>query len=228
MLDGSRTCGIVGTLLCAAALLAFNLPDYVGLLDFGPTLGHCGSGFCQGVSDSMRAALGSGLLAQAGVDFVPMLVALPWTLFRIGFFLSEDKQNSKAVGALMWATIMCMFRLSLLPATIAYIATADSQIVLWYAAFLVLPLCLLSFIAATGRHRLGWYFLWGWGFFAVPLFGMTAVALQEDWWTLMQRAWQSFQASWPSFLAEFTLSDVVISDVFFLLIYGRTRGGAAA
>ena len=38
-------------------MLVLNLPDYVGLLDFG-VLEHCGSGFCKAVTDSMKSAVG--------------------------------------------------------------------------------------------------------------------------------------------------------------------------
>ena len=65
---------ITGSLFYAAGMLVFNLPDYVGLLDFG-SLERCGSGFCKAVAASMKSAFGSGLLAKAGIEFLPLLAS---------------------------------------------------------------------------------------------------------------------------------------------------------
>ena len=67
-------CSPQGNLFYAAGLLVFNLPDYVGLLDFG-MLQRCGSEFCKALAASMKSAVGSGLLAKAGMEFLPLLVS---------------------------------------------------------------------------------------------------------------------------------------------------------
>ena len=122
-----------------------------------------------------------------------------------------------ALYVLMWCTMSSLPRLSLLPATMAYVYNPDSLIVDWYAIFLVATIGLMVCIHATGRKGLGWYFLWGWVFFLLPLLMMATVALQEALGSLLLRMWRSLWEDWSTFLAEFTLSDVVISDAFFLL-----------
>jgi hypothetical protein len=157
------------------------------------------------------------MLANAAMHFVPILLSLPWTLFRIGFFMAVDQDNRDFVRVLMWCTMSSLPRLSLLPATMAYVYNPDSLIVDWYAIFLVATIGLMVCIHATGRKGLGWYFLWGWVFFLLPLLMMATVALQEALGSLLLRMWRSLWEDWSTFLAEFTLSDVVISDAFFLL-----------
>ena len=46
----------------------------------------------------------------------------------------------------MWATFSCMFRLSSLPATAAFIASPGITVVCWFLAFLLLPTVLAAFI----------------------------------------------------------------------------------
>ena len=62
----------------------------------------------------------------------------------------------------MWCTISCLPRLSLLPATMAYVYNPSPAVGRWYAVFLVATMGLMVFIHASGRKGLGWYFLWGW------------------------------------------------------------------
>ncbi|CAE7265851.1 unnamed protein product [Symbiodinium necroappetens] len=216
----SRSIGFIGSLAYASGLLVFNLPDYVGLLDFGE-LQRCGSGFCSAVAFSMKTAIGSGLLAKAAVEFLPLLVSFSWTLFRIGFFLALDSRNADAVKALMWVTLSCMLRLSPLPGTAAFIASPGQEVILWFSAFLLMPAMLLAVIVKFRLTHLGWYFLWGWVLYLVPLLMMARYALGMDLATLLHRLYKYLKADWPSFLAEFTLSDVVLSDLFFAVLFSK-------
>lgn len=216
----SRSIGFIGSLAYASGLLVFNLPDYVGLLDFGE-LQRCGSSFCSAVAFSMKTAIGSGLLAKAAVEFLPLLVSFSWTLFRIGFFLAWDSRNADAVKALMWVTLSCMLRLSPLPGTAAFIASPGQEVILWFSAFLLMPAMLLAVIVKFRLTHLGWYFLWGWVLYLVPLLMMARYALGMDLATLLHRLYKYLKADWPSFLAEFTLSDVVLSDLFFAVLFSK-------
>lgn len=63
-----------------------------------------------------------------------------------------------------------------------------------------------------------WYILWGWVFYLVPLLGLASCALGEDMGTLIRQLWTYASENWMNLLAEFTLSDVVLSDMFFLLL----------
>ena len=96
----------------------------VSLLGFGP-LGRCCSEFCKGVALSMKTAIGAGLLTKTSIEFLPLLVCLAWTLFRIGLFLSSEGRNAEAVNALMWVTLSSMLRLSPLAGTAAFVASAS-------------------------------------------------------------------------------------------------------
>ena len=227
----------------------FNLPDYVGLLDFG-SLERCGSEFCKALAGSMKSAVGSGLLAKAGMEFLPLLAAgcefwisfkflliiksscwqfsdtfkdgkvcLAWTSFRIGFFLASDPKNAHLVNALMWVTLSSMLRLSPLAGTVAFIASPKTEVIGWFTAFLTLPALLLGIIVKCRLTHLGWYFLWGWVFYLVPLLVMASYALGMDFLTLISKFFNYLREDWPSFLAEFFLSDVVISDLFFTMVF---------
>ena len=176
-----RFLGMAGAGMYITSMVSLNLPNYVGMLDFRPTLGHCGAKFCTEVATSMASALGTGMLANSAMHFVPILVSLPWTLFRIAFFLAVDQANRDVVFVLTWCTMSCLPRLSLLPATMAYVYNPDSLIVDWYVIFLLATMGLMVLIHATGRKGLGWYFLWGWVFFLVPLLMMASVALEESY-----------------------------------------------
>jgi len=90
LLQVCRLCGFIAMLAYTAGMLAENAPDYVGMLDFKPMLGRCGAKFCASVASSMRTALGAAFLAHSGATYIPLLLSLPWTLDRIGFFLSVD------------------------------------------------------------------------------------------------------------------------------------------
>ena len=48
---------------------------------------------------------------------------------------------------------------------------------------------------------------------------MASHAIGVDMWTLLLRLRDYLREDWPSFLAEFTLSDVVISDLVFAMIF---------
>jgi len=65
-----------------------------------------------------------------------------------------------------------------------------------------------------------WYLFWGWAFFLVPLLAMGSVAMEEGMWSLWCRLYRSLFSpdNWPNSVAEFTLSDVVISDMFFMIL----------
>jgi hypothetical protein len=219
-LRAGRLCGLFGTLAYVAGTLFENMPDYVGLLDFTPTLGKCGSEFCASVASSMRAALGSAFLAHSGAFFIPLLISLPWTLGRIGFFLAKDDANANAVAALTWGTLTCILRLSILPATVAFIYRPVPPVAWLYVVFLVGPSLFLTWVVSTKRTSLAWYFVWGWTVFLLPLLGMGSVALDESMWTLWYRIFRGLlmNGRWADTLAEFALSDVVISDMFFMIL----------
>jgi len=220
LLKACRLSGFLGTLAYVMGMLIGNMPDYVGMLDFKPTLGRCGSHFCTAMAASMRAAFGAALLAQSGATFIPVLVSLPWTLGRIGFFLSVDSANGRAVAALTWGTLTCMLRLSILPATVAFVYRPVALVAAWYVLFLAAPSLFLLWIVVTRRTNLLWYLLWGWAFFLLPLLSMGSVALEEGMWPLWCRICRSLfsEDNWPNSIAEFTLSDVVISDMFFMIL----------
>ena len=67
-----------------------------------------------------------------------------------------------------------------------------------------------------------WYFCWGWVAFLVPLLKLSSVAIGESVGQLMNRLITDlFNAdSWQDTIAEFVLSDVVISDLLYLCIEG--------
>eukprot|EP00928_Gymnodinium_smaydae_P013360 TRINITY_DN14877_c0_g2_i1.p1 TRINITY_DN14877_c0_g2~~TRINITY_DN14877_c0_g2_i1.p1 ORF type:complete len:154 (+),score=4.22 TRINITY_DN14877_c0_g2_i1:237-698(+) len=142
-------------------------------------------------------------------------------LFRVGFFLSVDLANEAAVRSLMWATLTCMLRLAILPATAAYVIRPGTAIVVWFTAFLVIPLALMLYILKCGKTNLVWYFVWGWGAYLVPLVAMANIALQEEFGMMLRQMWDYFRTAWPTLIAEFTLSDVVISDMYFSLLSRR-------
>jgi len=219
-LQACRLSGFAATLAYVSGMLAGNLPDYVGMLDFAPTLGRCGSEFCSAVASSMRAAFGAASLVQSGAMFIPILVSLPWTLGRIAFFLSVDSDNVRAVMALTWGTLTCMLKLSILPATVAFIFRPLRLIAFLYVLFLLAPSLFLLWVVRTRRTYLIYYLLWGWVFFMVPLLVMGSVAMKENIWTLWWHLCQSLLSkdNWPNTLAEFALSDVVISDMFFMIL----------
>ena len=136
----SRMFGFAGGLGATASLFVGFAPDYVNLLDFSSNLQKCGSEFCSEISKTTRLGFSSIMVAQAGATFVPILVSMPWTLGRIAFFLAEDKENSRAVVAsLTWGSVSAIFRLTLLPLTIAYLykpstsnTEASQSTAFWY------------------------------------------------------------------------------------------------
>jgi len=147
-------------------------------------------------------------------------VSLPWTLGRIAFFLSSDEANGRAVAALTWGTLTCMLRLSVLPATVAFVRRPVALVAWLYVLFLVAPSLFLLWVLATRRTHIVWYLLWGWIFFLVPLLAMGSVATEEGMWPLWWRLCRTLlsEDNWPNTLAEFALSDVVISDMFFMVL----------
>ena len=141
---------------------------------------------------------------------------MAWTFFRIGFFLASGSKNADAVNALMWVTLSCLLRLSPLAGTAAFIACPSTGVIGWFLAFLLLPGSLLAVIMKFRLKHLAWYFLWGWVLYLVPLLMMASYALGMGVVDLIRRILDYLKEDWPSFLAEFTLSDVVISDLFFI------------
>lgn len=121
----------------------------------------------------------------------------------------------------MWVTLSSMLRLSPLAGTAAFIASPKTEVIVWFAAFLLLPALLLSVIVRFKLTNLAWYFLWGWIFYLVPVLVMASYALGMDFLTLIRRFLDYLREDWPSFLAEFFLSDVVISDLFFTMVFSE-------
>lgn len=125
----------------------------------------------------------------------------------------------EAVNALMWVTLSCMLRLSPVAGTAAFVASPSAEVIGWFIAFLLLPTLLLGVIVKMKFTSLAWYFLWGWVLYLMPLLVMASYALGVDFGTLLRRLFEYLKQDWPSFLAEFTLSDVLISDLFFTMVF---------
>lgn len=106
-----------------------------------------------------------------------------------------------------------MLRLSPLAGTAAFIACPKTAVIGWFIAFLLLPALLLGVIVKFRLTQLGWYFLWGWVFYLVPLLVMASYALGMDFLTLIHEFFE-YLIGRASFL-----SDVVISDLFFTMVF---------
>jgi len=236
-LKASRLLGFAGTFVAILSLFYGFTPDYVNALDFQHTLQRCGTEFCAAVSSSARATFSTAMVAQAGVTFVPILINMPWTLGRVAFFLAVDKKNDPSiVRALLWGAVSSMFRLTLLPITVVYLYHPIDRIIPWYIFFLGSASLVLAGITFSSRcfncesespilrymnkQNLLWYAVWGWGAFLIPLLVVVSVALEESIGQLIQNLWNALFSSeeWQNTIAEFVLSDVVISDLFYVAI----------
>ncbi len=244
-LFASRMFGFLGGFGAAVSIFVGFTPDYVHLLDFESTLQKCGTQFCSEISKTTRLGFSSIMVAQAGVTFVPILVSMPWTLGRIAFFLAEDQENSRSiVTSLTWGTVSAIFRLTLLPLTIAFLYRPSTgtdllrSTAFWYGIFLLLSSSILVFIVNVERwsdicrccesrllrwidsRNVSWYMVWGWLAFLLPLLKVASISLGEGMWTLWCRLWgQLFSADeWPNTISEFALSDVIVSDLLYLTL----------
>jgi hypothetical protein len=70
----------------------------------------------------------------------------------------------------------------------------------------------------VNSRNFGWYLVWGWGAFLLPLMKVASVALDDTisslFWRLIK---QLFSAeTWQDTVSEFVLSDVVISDMLYM------------
>ena len=65
-----------------------------------------------------------------------------------------------------------------------------------------------------------WYLIWGWCAFMLPLVGLVSVAGRMTLNEVFVKLYHSIfdPLTWQTTLAEFALSDVVVSDIFFMLI----------
>lgn len=187
---------------------------------------------------------------------------MPWTLGRIAFFLAISKTKAKhalqaIVESLLWGTLSGLFRLTILPITMAFLYQPSAAIGEYYTLFFICSSTVLYFIiryeklsdfgpfrlpeqlmrlcvpaeladavassfSAFDKRNVLWYFCWGWVAFLVPLLKLSSVAIGETMGQLMNRLITDlFNAdTWQDTIAEFVLSDVVISDLLYLCIEG--------
>ena len=71
-----------------------------------------------------------------------------------------------------------------------------------------------------GQRNMVWYLIWGWCAFMLPLVGLVSVAGRMSLNEVFVKLYHSIfdPLTWQTTLAEFALSDVVVSDIFFMLI----------
>ena len=69
-------------------------------------------------------------------------------------------------------------------------------------------------------RNFGWYMVWGWAAFLLPLLKVASISLGDDMETLFSRLVTTlFSAEeWPNTICEFVLSDVIVSDLLYLTI----------
>ena len=69
-------------------------------------------------------------------------------------------------------------------------------------------------------RNFGWYMVWGWVAFLLPLLKVASISLGDDMQTLFSRLVTTlFSAEeWPNTICEFVLSDVIVSDLLYLTI----------
>ena len=65
-----------------------------------------------------------------------------------------------------------------------------------------------------------WYLIWGWCAFLLPMVALVGVATEMSFSQVISEVWQDVFSpeGWQNIFAEFALSDVVISDVFFMML----------
>ena len=257
-LRASRYLGLAGALSAATSLFLGFTPDYVQHLNFTQTICRCGNEFCNVIGSTARAGFSAAMVFESGETFVPILVSMPWTLGRIAFFLDFEAVNRPLVRTLIWATVICTVRLTVLPVTAAYLYTPNAAITGWYGLFVALSTAVLLAIVNPevvccrgslagggsegeggegGGHRqrikqcesfkdrlaqrsMIWYLIWGWCAFLLPMVALVGVATEMSFSQVISEVWQDVFSpeGWQNIFAEFALSDVVISDVFFMML----------
>eukprot|EP00928_Gymnodinium_smaydae_P067804 TRINITY_DN5079_c0_g2_i1.p1 TRINITY_DN5079_c0_g2~~TRINITY_DN5079_c0_g2_i1.p1 ORF type:complete len:1716 (-),score=151.81 TRINITY_DN5079_c0_g2_i1:168-5315(-) len=206
-------------------------PNYVKLLDWNKYFIVCGVGWAARMTTTMQAAFGAAAVAGTGANFIAPLVCIPWTLGRIAFFLASDVKHlhghaklhlDHAVRALSWVTLSGIARLTILPATICYIVAPTMDVILLYAFLTIVPTVVLMVAlrlrSASACALSVIYLIWGWILFLAPIIGMVSLGTGWTITEVIRSIWDDLMSKdkWALTIAEFFLSDVIISDLVFM------------
>lgn len=227
-LNYSRLCTIVGSFLVFVyVVLSYGL-DYSEALTF-PALKDCTGSFCDSLKKNAKQSLGAVQMSISLLGLTPIYINIPWTLARVAFFLKDHKSISTC---LQWGSYLALTRLLVLPVTVAFLFLPQNHrllplYILLVTGSVVGGLCFA--IPYQGRFKLKslrkvsltvWYAVWSYLIYVVlwALFIFMGLGSNpRQVWEMIRGMFEGWELG--ATLAEFFLSDVLISDILFWLFF---------